>query len=130
MPNNAGDFGKIIVATGIEWLPKVQKSHNLDILNKRVIFRLDQVTDSSPEKLASTHIKNLILKSVCPVLKNFRSSMESIEDFKQDFGSIGIYGSGKLEHTLAIKYAWSFRLNKDFCTFKNDPAYFTLSIIA
>ena len=26
MPNNAGDLGKIIVATCFEWLPKVQKN--------------------------------------------------------------------------------------------------------
>ena len=26
VPNNAGDLGKIIVATCCEWLPKVQKS--------------------------------------------------------------------------------------------------------
>ena len=25
LPNNMGDLGKIIVATGFEWLPKVQK---------------------------------------------------------------------------------------------------------
>ena len=25
LPNNVGDLGKIIVATGFEWLPKVQK---------------------------------------------------------------------------------------------------------
>ena len=25
MPNNVGNLGKIIVATGFEWLPKVQK---------------------------------------------------------------------------------------------------------
>ena len=25
LPNNVGDFGKLIVATGFEWLPKVQK---------------------------------------------------------------------------------------------------------
>ena len=25
MPNNVGDLGKIIAATGFEWLPKVQK---------------------------------------------------------------------------------------------------------
>ena len=32
LPNNVGNLGKIIVATGFEWLPKVQKtaqsSHN------------------------------------------------------------------------------------------------------
>ena len=27
--NNVGDLGKIIVATGFEWLPKVQKLPNL-----------------------------------------------------------------------------------------------------
>ena len=25
LPSNVGDLGKIIVATGFEWLPKVQK---------------------------------------------------------------------------------------------------------
>jgi len=25
LPNNVGDLGKIIVATGYEWLPKMQK---------------------------------------------------------------------------------------------------------
>ena len=25
LPNNVGDLGKLIVATGFEWLPKVQK---------------------------------------------------------------------------------------------------------
>ena len=28
LPNNVGDLGKIIVATGFEWLPKVQKITN------------------------------------------------------------------------------------------------------
>ena len=29
LPNNIGNLGKIIVATGFKWLPKVQKSPNL-----------------------------------------------------------------------------------------------------
>ena len=29
LPNNVGDLVKIIVATGFEWLAKVQKSPNL-----------------------------------------------------------------------------------------------------
>ena len=29
LPNNVGDLCKLIVATGFEWLPKVQKSPNL-----------------------------------------------------------------------------------------------------
>ena len=38
LPNNVGNLGKIIVATGFEWLPKVQKiaqsghtAHNLNL---------------------------------------------------------------------------------------------------
>ena len=29
LPNNVGNLGKIIVDTGFEWLPKVQKLPNL-----------------------------------------------------------------------------------------------------
>ena len=29
LPNNVGNLGKIIVATGFKWLPKVQKLPNL-----------------------------------------------------------------------------------------------------
>ena len=29
LPNNVDNLGKIIVTTGFEWLPKVQKSPNL-----------------------------------------------------------------------------------------------------
>ena len=29
LPNNMGKLGKIILVTGFEWLPKVQKSPNL-----------------------------------------------------------------------------------------------------
>ena len=29
LPNNVGNLGKIFVATGFEWLPKVQNSPNL-----------------------------------------------------------------------------------------------------
>ena len=29
LPNNVGDLGKIIIATGFEWLPKVQKLPSL-----------------------------------------------------------------------------------------------------
>ena len=35
LPNNVGDLGKIIVATGFEWLPKVQKSPDLVTLKQR-----------------------------------------------------------------------------------------------
>ena len=35
LPNNVGDLGKIVVVTGLEWLPKVQKSPNLVTLSGR-----------------------------------------------------------------------------------------------
>ena len=53
------------------------------------LFRLDQVSDSNPDKLAANHIRNLILKSVCPILKQLRSPMDSADDYKNEFGSIG-----------------------------------------
>ena len=30
LPNNVGDLGKIIVATGFEWLPKIAQSGHSD----------------------------------------------------------------------------------------------------
>ena len=40
LPNNAGNFGKISVATGFEWLPKVKKSPNLQSPNyTEILFR-------------------------------------------------------------------------------------------
>jgi transcription initiation factor TFIID subunit 6 len=53
------------------------------------------VTDTNPtglpnaEKLAANHIRNLILKSVCPVLKNIRSPPDVVEEYKNDYGAIG-----------------------------------------
>ena len=38
LPSNVGDLGKIISATGFEWLPKVQKSTNLVTLNLMLIL--------------------------------------------------------------------------------------------
>ena len=38
LPSNVGDLGKIIGATGFEWLPKVQKSTNLVTLNLMLIL--------------------------------------------------------------------------------------------
>ena len=42
LPNNVGNLGKIIVATGFEWLPKVQKiaqyGHTATYFNRRWII--------------------------------------------------------------------------------------------
>ena len=40
LPNNVGDLGKLIVVTGFEWLPKVQKSLNLVTLATCANFKL------------------------------------------------------------------------------------------
>jgi hypothetical protein len=39
--------------------------------------------------VAANHIRTLLLKSVCPVLKNCRNAADTIEDYKTDFGSMG-----------------------------------------
>ena len=36
LPNNVEDLGKLIVAKGFEWLPKVKKSSNLVTLNSTI----------------------------------------------------------------------------------------------
>ena len=38
LPNNVGDLGKISVAIGFEWLPKVQKLPNLVTLQRILTF--------------------------------------------------------------------------------------------
>jgi len=54
------------------------------------------MTDTNPsglpnaEKMAANHIRNLIIKSVCPVLKNIRPLPDNVEDFKNEFGAIGL----------------------------------------
>ena len=42
LPINVDDLGKIIVATGFEWLPKVQKLPNLVTL--KVVYIFSKVT--------------------------------------------------------------------------------------
>ena len=50
LPNNVGDLGKIIVATGFEWLPKVQKSPNLVTLVRSDHFSKYAATTSQLSK--------------------------------------------------------------------------------
>lgn len=53
-------------------------NHNLNSSNPNV------------EKIAATHIKNLIIKSVPAVLKTARSPLDTVEDYKNDCGSLGV----------------------------------------
>ena len=44
MPNNVGNLGKIIVATGFEWLPKVQKIAQSGHTDLKLRYPLDLKT--------------------------------------------------------------------------------------
>jgi hypothetical protein len=52
------------------------------------------MTDTNPsglpnaEKMAANHIRNLIIKSVCPVLRNIQPSPDNVDDFKNDFVTV------------------------------------------
>ena len=50
LPNNVGNLGKIIVATGFEWLPKVQKSPNLVTLCVMVFKCEKDIGNESKER--------------------------------------------------------------------------------
>lgn len=43
------------------------------------------------EKIAASHIKNLIVKGCTPVLKTVKQPPDLLEDYKEEFGSIGQY---------------------------------------
>ena len=78
LPNNVGDLGKMIVATGFEWLPKVQniaQSGHTDhllriILHKWMSDRMNVLSEvkrynTQFRKISSVHIgmQNLFLKT-------------------------------------------------------------------
>ena len=48
LANNVGNLGKIIVATGFEWLPKVQKIAQSGHTVWVATFKSDNILDSSP----------------------------------------------------------------------------------
>lgn len=60
-------------------------------------LRVDQANDpnimagsmGNIEKIAATHIRNLIIKSVSPVLKSIRPPPDVLEDYKAEYGSFG-----------------------------------------
>lgn len=41
------------------------------------------------EKIAAHHIKTILVKSVCPVLKSSRSPPDIVEEYLDEFGSLG-----------------------------------------
>ena len=70
LPNNRGDLGKIIVATGFEWLPKVQKiaqsGHTADkgppyLLLKSALYNQNPVIRDKSDKHSKISNYNVIL---------------------------------------------------------------------
>ncbi|KAK9872277.1 hypothetical protein WA026_017082 [Henosepilachna vigintioctopunctata] len=64
-------------------LPRVK------IIGSCIEHHLEGPTISNVDKIASGHIKQLIIKSLVPVLKSVRSPPDYIEEYKQDYGYFG-----------------------------------------
>jgi hypothetical protein len=64
-----------------------------------LLFRIDQATDSSAlaagsamgniEKIAAQHIRNLVIKSLSSIVKTVRSPPDNVEEYKQEYGTLG-----------------------------------------
>ncbi len=48
-----------------------------------------QQSQANIDKIAATHIRNLILKTVAPVLAKTRPLPDVLDEYKQEFGSLG-----------------------------------------
>ncbi|KAJ1528842.1 hypothetical protein ONE63_007216 [Megalurothrips usitatus] len=59
-------------------------------LGERIEPSLETSTVSSVDRIAAGHIKHLLLKVVPPILKNVRSPPDSLEEYKAEYGYIGI----------------------------------------
>ena len=66
---------------------------------KAISARIDAATEAvsvmggatNMEKIAASHIKNLLLKGCTPILKAVKQPPDVLEDYKEEFGSIGQY---------------------------------------
>ena len=66
---------------------------------KAISARIDAATETisvlgggtNMEKIAASHIKNLLLKGCTPVIKTVKQPPDNLDDYKEDFGSIGQY---------------------------------------
>ena len=54
LPNNVGKLGKIIVATGFEWLPKVQKlaqsGHTVPMPHYLIVRQIDRFFEANIDR--------------------------------------------------------------------------------
>lgn len=60
----------------------------LDYIGSRIEPYMESPS-TTVEKIASNHIKQLLLKSLPPVIKTIRNSPDYIEEYKQDYGFLG-----------------------------------------
>lgn len=62
----------------------------LKIVGARIETHLEGNLISNIDKIASGHIKQLLIKVVAPVLKSIRNPPDYIEEYKQEFGYLGV----------------------------------------
>ena len=66
---------------------------------KAISARIDAATDAvnvmgggaNMEKIAASHIKNLLVKGCTPVLKTIKQPPDLLDEYKEEFGAIGQY---------------------------------------
>ncbi|EFA03123.1 transcription initiation factor TFIID subunit 6 [Tribolium castaneum] len=61
----------------------------LKSIGARIEMHLQGPTTSNIDKIASEHIKQLLIKVVAPVLKNLKNPPDYVEEYKQEFGYLG-----------------------------------------
>jgi len=68
---------------------------NISILSQKIDVALDSnssnIATSSVEKIAAQNIRTLLVKSVSPVLRSLRDPPDNIDEFRQEFGSLGVH---------------------------------------
>lgn len=61
----------------------------LKLIGARIETYLQGSITSNIDKIASDHIKQLLIKVVAPVLKNVKNPPDFIEEYKQEYGYLG-----------------------------------------
>jgi hypothetical protein len=81
---------------------------NIKALSARLLIQMKDPNQSDlpdAETIAVNHIVNVLVKSVCPLLKHMRPSLDKVEDFIDEFGVAGFYLHNPFEPTNPMKPA-------------------------
>lgn len=62
----------------------------ISFLGARIEAHLEGSLISNIDKIASGHIKHLLVKVCAPVIKNMRSQPDYVEEYRNDYGYLGI----------------------------------------